>query len=91
MRGLVVLGSCHTVADLCKMLSTELQLAPLVDWWQLDVVAADDVTTLTTLSTQPPAALLLPLLPSTPCHLLVGNCAQPSAAASTNPRLPVGP
>ena len=76
LRGLLVVGPGHTVADCCKMLLTELQLGPSEGWWQLSAVGKDG-TTLVSYEETPPSEEFLPLLPPTPCYLLVGNCAPP--------------
>lgn len=78
LRGLLVLGPGHTLADACKMLLTELQLCPAAGWWQISAVSHDGTSVLRDLSCVPPFAEVLPLLPSEPCSLLVRNCLPPN-------------
>jgi len=75
LRGALVIGPGHTVADGCKMLFTELQMGPTAGWWELHAVAPSGEV-LADLSHQPPSAELLPLLPKD-SYLLVGNCLPP--------------
>ena len=74
LRGLIVIGPGQTIADICKMLLTELQLCPTRGWWDLKVASEVGDLLLTNLNSVPPSAELLPLLPPLCCSLVVGNC-----------------
>lgn len=79
LRGLLIVGPGQSLADGCKMLLTELQLGPDAaagGSWELTALAPDG-RLLADLRKESASAELLPLLPSEPCYLLVGNCAPP--------------
>ena len=77
LRGLLVVGPGHTLADCCKMLLTELQLGPTSGWWELSAIDPRDGTVLASYDKTPTSAEMLPLLPSGSFYLLVGNCPPP--------------
>ena len=74
LRGCLVLGPGHTLADVCKMILTELQMAP-TSWWELRAISPEG-RTLAVLHKLPVATELLPCIPDG-AMLLVGRCDPP--------------
>jgi hypothetical protein len=79
VRGVLVLGPGHTLADTRKMLLTEFQLRPASGSWMLQVVEPSTRAVFTDLTCVATEVEILSLLPPGPCALLVGNCMPPRA------------
>ena len=74
LRGALCIGPGHTMADVCKMLLTELQMTPETGWWELYAITPEGEQ-LASYVGLPPNTELLPRLPAEAMLLVDNSCA----------------